>query len=70
MVNISFKDVMAQKIEKEEAAKKTQAKKKNYGNFEFDERHYLNTRLSEGENSKEIVIRLDNGFRLKINEII
>lgn len=57
MVNVSTKDVLAQKVEKEEAAKNAQ-KKKNFGNFEFDERHYLNTRLSKNENEKEIVIRL------------
>lgn len=57
MINVSTKDVLAQKVEKEEAAKNAQ-KKKSFGNFEFDERHYLNTRLSKDEKEKEIVIRL------------
>jgi len=57
MVNITTESVLAQKVEKEEAAKNAQAKKK-FTNFEFDEKHYLNTRLSDNEKEKEIVIRL------------
>lgn len=59
MVNITSDCVMAQKAEKDEAAKKAQeAKQKKFGNFEFNENHYLNTRLSKEEQEREIVIRL------------
>jgi len=58
MVNINSDDVMAQKKEKEEASKKEQEKRIKFGNFEFDEKHYLNTRLSKTEKEREIVIRL------------
>lgn len=59
MVNISTESVMAQKVEKEEAEKQAQAKKKVvFKNFAFDEKHYLNTRLAQGEAKKEIVVRL------------
>lgn len=58
MVNINPDEVEAQKKEKENASKKGQEKKIKFGNFEFDEKHYLNTRLSKTESSREIVIRL------------
>lgn len=59
MINVSTESVLAQKVEKEEAAKKSQEKKKiKFGNVEFDEKHYLNTRLSKSETEREIVIRL------------
>ena len=58
MTNVSSESVMAQKVEKEEEAKNSQKKKIKFGNVEFDEKHYLNTRLSKGEDKREIVIRL------------
>lgn len=58
MVNVDSESVMAQKVEKEEAVKKSQEKKIKFGNVEFDEKHYLNTRLAKDEKEKEIVIRL------------
>lgn len=58
MVNVNSESVMAQKVEKEEAVKKSQEKKIKFGNVEFDEKHYLNTRLTKDEKEKEIVIRL------------
>lgn len=58
MVNVSIESIIAQKVEKEEAIKKSQEKKVKFGNVEFDEKHYLNTRLTKSEDKKEIVIRL------------
>lgn len=58
MVNISTERIIEQKVEKENDLKNSQKKKIKFNNFEFDEKHYLNTRLSKGENKKEIVIRL------------
>ena len=59
MINVSTESVIAQKVEKEEATKKAQEKEKvKFNNVEFDERHYLNTRLDKKETSKELVIRL------------
>jgi len=64
MVNISAEAINAQKIEKDEAIKAALEKKKAYeeGSYkkkvEFDEKHYLNTILSEGETQREITIRL------------
>ena len=55
--NINTISVLQQKVEKEEAAMNAQ-KKQKFGNFEFDPRHYLNTRLTKEEKQKEIVIRL------------
>jgi len=55
--NIEVESVMAQKVEKENSAKNV-TKKQKFGNFEFDEKHYLNTRLGKDEQEKEIVIRL------------
>ena len=57
MVNVNSESVIAQKVEKEEAIKKAQEKKTKF-NVEFDEKHYLNTRLSKGEDKREIVVRL------------
>ena len=57
MVNVNSESVIAQKVEKEEAIKKAQEKKVKF-NVEFDEKHYLNTRLSKGEDKREIVVRL------------
>lgn len=56
MVNINSESVMAQKVEKEEQTR--QKKNIKFGNYEFDEKHYLNTRLGKNEDKKEIVIRL------------
>jgi hypothetical protein len=58
MVNVSTESVMAQKVEKDEASKKEKVVKPKIGNFVFDEKHYLNTRLNDGETEKEIVVRL------------
>lgn len=58
MVNVSTESIIAQKVEKEESMKKAQEKKIKFGNVEFDEKHYLNTRLTKSEDKKEIVIRL------------
>ena len=55
--NIEVESVMAQKVEKENSAKNA-TKKQKFGNFEFDAKHYLNTRLEKDEQEKEIVIRL------------
>lgn len=57
MINVSTECVIAQKVEKEEAAKNAQAKVK-FNNVEFDIKHYLNTRLEKNEDTKELVIRL------------
>lgn len=58
VTNVSIEEVIAQKVAKEEAMKKSNEKKVKFGNVEFDEKHYLNTRLSKTENEKEITIRL------------
>ena len=56
MVNISTEDVIAQKVEKEEALKKSSSQNQKKANF--DENNYLDTRLAPGQAEKEIVIRL------------
>ena len=58
MLNVSIESVIAQKVEKEEALKKAQEKKFKSGNVGFDEKHYLDIRLSKSEEKKEIVVRL------------
>ena len=58
MINVSTESVMVQKVEKEEESKNSQKKKVKFGNVEFNEKHYLNTRLSKNEDQREIVIRL------------
>ena len=58
MYNVSIESVIAQKVEKEEAIKKAQEQRLKNGNVGFDEKHYLNTRLTKSEDKKEIVIRL------------
>lgn len=57
VTNISSESIIAQKVEKE---KEANAPKKvfNNGNFSFDEKHYLNTRLGKNEETKEITVRL------------
>ena len=59
MTNVTVESVMAQKVEKEEAIKNAQEKAKvKFNNVEFDEKHYLNTRLDKKETERELVIRL------------
>lgn len=57
ILNVDVESIIAQKVEKDEAAKDSQ-KKKQFGKVEFNEDHYLDTRLTGKETEKEIVIRL------------
>jgi len=58
MVNIDTDAVIAQMVSKREAQEKAANKGMKFGKFEFDKKHYLNTRLAGDETEKEIVIRL------------
>ena len=58
VTNIDVNEIIAQKVEKDEAIKKAQEKKKKVTKVEFNVNNYLDTRLSKDENEKEITIRL------------
>ena len=61
VTNVNVESIVAQKVEKEEAIKKAQALKDSYANKEksvFNVNNYLNTRLDNDEDEKEIVVRL------------
>lgn len=56
VTNIDVNEIIAQKVEKDEAIKKAQEKKKKVTKVEFNVNNYLDTRLSKDENEKEITI--------------
>lgn len=56
--NVSVQSIIAQKVEKEEALKEAQEKKKKFERVEFNENHYLDTRLGKDESMRNITIRL------------
>ena len=58
VTNIDVNEIIAQKVEKDEALKQAQEKKKQFTKVEFNVNNYLDTRLSKDENEKEITIRL------------
>ena len=57
VTNIDVNEIIAQKVEKDEALKQAQEKKKQFSKVEFNVNNYLDTRLSKDENEKEITIR-------------
>lgn len=58
VTNVNVESIIAQKAQKDEALKESQAKKNQFNKVEFNPDHYLNTRLENNEDEKELVIRL------------
>ena len=58
VTNIDVNEIIAQKVEKDNAIKEQQEKKKQLEKVEFNVNNYLDTRLGPDENEKTLTIRL------------
>lgn len=58
VTNIDVNEIIAQKVEKDNAIKEQQEKKKQLEKVEFNVNNYLDTRLGPNENEKTLTIRL------------
>ena len=56
VANIDVNEIIAQKVEKDNAIKEQQEKKKQLEKVEFNVNNYLDTRLGPDENEKTLTI--------------